>query len=87
MTQSSQYRFPAIDPRWSDTRETHPAVAAAIHAISDSARSPEAIWEGPTEAECQHVTMAIAEYLRCDLIKPSDDGRYQWGLEAIEVAR
>jgi hypothetical protein len=34
------------------------AVAQAIHAISDSTRSPEAIWGSPTPAEWDHVKMA-----------------------------
>jgi hypothetical protein len=51
MTQGSQYDFPAVDPHWADTRGTHPAVAAAIHAIAGAQRTPQAIWEAPTDAE------------------------------------
>lgn len=81
--QSSQYPCPIIDPRWADTRETHLAVARAIHAISDSKRSPEVIWENPTPAEWDHVAMALGEYIRCNLIEPEMDGRYPWGEETV----
>lgn len=85
MTQSCQYVFPTIDPRWAETRKTSYAVAQAIHAISDRKRSPEAIWENPTQAECDHVAMALNEYIRCDLIEPASDGRYEWGNETIDL--
>lgn len=70
---------------WADTHETHPAVAAAIHAIADSKRDVEMIWEGPTNAELDAVTMAVEEYLICGDFAREDDGRYCWGQSCITV--
>lgn len=81
------YRAPLVDARWADTRETHPAVARAIHAIADSKRSPEAIWDDPTPAEWDHVTMAVEEYIAHGDFPVEPDGRYQWGVEAIILHR
>jgi hypothetical protein len=70
---------------WANARETHIAVANAIFAIADSSRTAESIWENPTSAEWDHVVMAVEQYLANDLVKTSPDGRYEWGLEAIEL--
>ena len=48
------YQTPTVAPGWAERRETHPAVAMAIHAIADDRRSAEAIWEDPTKAEWDH---------------------------------
>ena len=81
------YTRPFVDPGWSDKRETHPAVAIAIHAIADSNRTADDIWHNPTSAEFSHVTMAVQEYLSHGDFAPTDDGRYQWGLEFISLPR
>lgn len=82
----ANYNRPTFDPRWADTRETHPAVAMAIHAIADSKRSAEAIWADPTPAEDDHVRMAVEEYVRDGVFPAEDDGRYSWGEETITLA-
>ena len=61
------------------------AVAVAIHAIAGGSRSPEAIWDDPTYAELQHVTMAVQEYLTHGDFEVEEDGRYQWGEKAITI--
>ena len=71
--------------QWANSRETADVVAAAIFAISDSKRSPEAIWEAPTNIEFDTVTMAVEEYLTQGDFEPSDDGKYEWGEETITV--
>jgi len=63
---------------WASSRETHPAVATAIHAIADSSRAPEAIWADPTAAELDHVKMAVEEYVRLGDYPFEPDG-YCWG--------
>ncbi len=83
---SPNYQAPRVAAEWADSRETHPAVAMAIHAISDSSRSPEAIWEAPTPAEWDHVCMAVEEYVKRGLFPAEDDGRYYCGQEVVEVA-
>ncbi len=85
MTTTLQYRTPTVPTQWALTRETHDAVAMAIHAIADSKRSPEAIWEDPTAAEYDHVAMAVENYVAAGIFPASDDGRYHWGLEAITL--
>jgi len=79
------YRTPSVDREWSNCRETHHAVAVAIHAIADSQRSPEAIWESPTMTEWQHVEMAVEEYVREGDFRAEPDGRYSWGQETVKL--
>jgi hypothetical protein len=68
---------------WAESRETHIGVANAIFAIADSNRAAESIWEDPTTTECQHIKMALEQYIEAGLIEPSDDGRYCWGVGFI----
>lgn len=85
---SRNYRRPnpaEIDQSWLSGRETHIAVACAIHAISDDTRSPDAIWEAPTHTEFDHVAMAVEEYIREGDFQAEDDSEYQWGLEVINL--
>jgi hypothetical protein len=71
--------------RWADARETDVVVAVAIHAIADSSRSPEVIWEDPTPAETDHVTVAVEEYVTHGDYDRSDDGRYCWGQSYVTL--
>ena len=80
---SRNYETPAVAAEWFQTRETDEVVAMAIHAIADTARSADAIWEAPTAAEWDHVLMALNEYCACGDIEP---GTYCWGQETVEVA-
>jgi hypothetical protein len=77
------YNTPKVDEKWANDRETHIAVATAIHAISDSARSPEQIWEWPTFAEEDHIYMAMEEYIRHGDFLPEPDGEYRWGQNLV----
>jgi len=81
---SRNYKTPTVAPEWANSRETDMAVAVAIHAIADSRRSAEAIWEAPTPAEWDHVTMVVEEY-----VSHGDfdwEPRFCWGAGAIEIA-
>jgi hypothetical protein len=78
------YTHPTVDPQWATARETHPAVAAAIHAIADSKRSPEAIWEAPTLAEFEHVRTAVHEYVSLGAYE-FDPAGYAWGQETVTL--
>lgn len=80
-----QYTAPTISREWAASRETHIAVATAIHAISGPGRTPEAIWEDPTPAEWDHVCMAVENYIGAGLFPAEDDGRYPWGGEAVTL--
>ena len=83
------YDLPIVPQEWADSRETSMIVAVAIHAIADSSRSPQQIWEAPTPAEWDHVTIAIAEYIDHGDFDtagyPTKFGfpEFQWGLEPI----
>jgi hypothetical protein len=87
MTSRNYTRPTAETTAWAETRETHPAVAAAIHAIASDKRSAEAIWEAPTHIEWDHVAMAVEEYVVNGDFPAEDDGLYQWGQETIECPR
>jgi hypothetical protein len=80
---SIQFATPTVSAEWANSRETHPAVAMAIHAISDNSRSPEAIWEAPTSDEFETVACAVENYTANGVFEAEDDGRYQWGDEII----
>lgn len=79
------YNSPDVAPEWAETRETHLAVATAIHAISSGSRTPETIWEAPTQAERDHITMAVAEYVAHGDFPAEPDGRYPWGQESVSI--
>ncbi len=81
----SKYECPKVDEQWSYNRETHPAVAAAIHAIASKDRSPEAIWENPTSAEWECVREAVEEYITEGLFPAVKGGAYPWGAETIQL--
>lgn len=83
------YNTPSVDREWANSRETHMAVATAIHAIADAERSPEAIWDAPTPAEWDHVTRAVEEYVTHGDFPAERDGKYSWGMESVimEAAR
>lgn len=80
----TNYTVPTVNAHWADSRETAMPVAVAIHAISDSKRSPEDIWEAPTQAECDHVAMAVAEYIEAGYFDAQPDG-YAWGQEVVRI--
>lgn len=82
---SLQYNVPAVSAQWANERNTHVAVATAIHAIADSKRTPEQIWEDPTSAECDHVAMAVENYVAEGEFPAEPDGRYAWGDDAIVI--
>lgn len=70
---------------WSTSRNTHIAVASAIHAIADDRRSAEAIWDSPTQAEWDHVRMAVNEYIEHGDFPAEPDNRYFWGNEIVTL--
>jgi hypothetical protein len=73
------YAFPKVAATWADTRNAHPAVAAAIHALAGPHRPAEAIWANPSPAEAGHVCMAISDYILQGDIEPESDCLYPWG--------
>jgi hypothetical protein len=72
---------------WAESRETHIGVANAIFTIADSNRDANLIWEDPTSTECQRIKTALEQFVEEGLMKPSDDGRYSWGIGFITGPR
>ena len=70
--------------RWADAAETAVDVAEAIHAISDDTRTSQAIWEEPTQAEEDHIRMALENYIAAGVARQSE-GPWNWGLETISL--
>jgi hypothetical protein len=64
---------------------THPAVIAAINAISSERRPAMVIWKSPTGAECDHIVMALEEYIHLGDFEPAADGRYAWDADEIRL--
>ncbi len=83
---SLQYDAPSISAQWDNERETHIAVATAIHAIASGARTPEVIWDDPTDAECDQVARAIEDYVANGVFSAEPDGRYPWGQDSVVIA-
>jgi hypothetical protein len=65
--------------------ETHPAVIAAVNAISTESRPPRVIWRAPTGSECDHIVMALEEYIYLKDFEPTPNGVYQWGADHIRI--
>lgn len=79
------YETPRVPDDWANSRHTDMAVAVAIHAIASGDRTPEAIWEAPTQAEWDHVCMAVEDYVRHGDYAYDPDG-YAWGMETVTIA-
>jgi len=77
------YKFERVDPAWCESRDVHPAVGAAIHAIADDSREPHKIWAAPTAEELDHVKLAIKDFVRRGLIEPAPRDMYVWGTDII----
>lgn len=80
-----QYQIADVPTGWAESRNTHPAVAMAIHAMIGPGRTPQQIWEAPTHAEYDHVAMAVENYVNAGVFPAEDDGRYPWGVETIVI--
>ncbi|WP_026606886.1 hypothetical protein [Methylocapsa acidiphila] len=65
--------------------ETHPAVLAAINAVASERRPALAIWTSPTGQECDHVVMALEEYIYLGDFAATADGVYSWGQDEIRI--
>ena len=78
------FNTPLVTSEWANSRETAMPVAVAIHAISDSKRSADAIWDAPTPTEWDHVTMAVEEYVTHGDFKYDPYG-YSWGMGLLNL--
>lgn len=85
MTKPTHYKTPTVASDWATSRNTDMIVAVAIHAIADSKRSAEQIWEEPTAAEYDNVKMAIENYISCGVFDADENNRYCWGNETVSL--
>jgi hypothetical protein len=91
MAKCRTYRDPAIASEGdiplgeAQALETHPAVLAAINAIASELRPARQIWKAPTGTECDHIVMALEEYIYLKDFEPTPDGIYQWGPDEIRI--
>jgi hypothetical protein len=64
---------------------THPGVIAAINAVSTERRPAMVIWKAPTGPECDHIVMALEEYIYLGDFQPTPDGIYAWDADEIRL--
>ena len=80
-----QFTVPTVSAEWAASRETHMAVATAIHALSGPGRTPEDIWADPTPEEWDQVCVSVENYVGAGVFAAEDDGRYAWGNEVVTL--
>jgi hypothetical protein len=91
MNKSRTYRDPSIvmendiPLREAGALETHPAVLAAINALATAPRPARAIRKAPTGTECDHIVMALEEYIYLHDFEPAPNGIYKWGADEIRI--
>lgn len=64
---------------------THPAVIAAINAVASERRPAMTIWKSPTGTECDHIVMALEEYIHFGDFEATADGVYAWDADEIRI--
>lgn len=62
--------------QWAQSRCIETEVAAAIHEVAGGNRTPELVWEQPTDAEHDNVMMCLNEWAANGDIEADV---YQWG--------
>jgi hypothetical protein len=72
---------------WAEERDTHPAIARAIHEIATADRTPQQIWERPTEDEDLEISAALYGYLKRGEFPRTTDNTYSWGKSYLRVDR
>ena len=60
--------------------------ALTLETMIGRGRTPEQIWEDPTQAEWDHVCMAVENYVASGAFRAEADGRYPWGGETVTLA-
>jgi len=65
--------------------KTHPAVIAAINAVATERRPARVLFQAPTGNECDHIVMALEEYIHFKDFEATPDGVYQWGADEIRI--
>ena len=69
-------RIPPVSQMWLESRFTHPAIGAAIHAIATDARSADAIWDNPTEEELAAIKRIAGAWIKGGHYQTQ--ATYQW---------
>jgi hypothetical protein len=91
MQKKRNYRDPKIrldsdiPPDQAKALNTHPAVIAAINAVASERRPAMVIWKSPTGTECDHIVMALEDYIYFGDFEPAADGVYAWDADEIRL--
>ena len=65
--------------------ETHPGVLAGINAVATERRPAMVIWKAPTGPECDHIVMALEEYIYLGDFPATKDDCYAWGADEVRL--
>lgn len=65
--------------------ETHPGVIAGINAVATERRPALVIWKAPTGPECDHIVMALEEYIYLGDFPATQDNVYAWGQDEVRL--
>lgn len=77
-------RIPPVSQMWLESRFTHPAIGAAIHAIATDTRSADAIWDDPTEDELATIKRIAGEWIKRG--NYPTQATYQWWRRSIHLS-
>ena len=76
--------IPPVSQMWLESRFTHPAIGAAIHAIAKDTRSADAIWDDPTESELAAIKRIAGEWIKRGHYPTQ--ATYQWWRGSIHLS-
>ena len=65
--------------------DTHPGIIAAINAVASERRPAMTIWESPTGTECDHIVMALEEYIYLGDFEATENNCYRWGADEVRL--
>jgi len=65
--------------------ESHPGVLAAINAVATERRPAMVIFKAPTGPECDHIVMALEEYIYLGDFPATPDNCYAWGQDEVRL--
>lgn len=91
MDRCRTYRDPKIVPEHgipldqAGKLHTHPGVIAGINAVCTERRPAMTIWKAPTGPECDHIVMALEEYIEFGDIERTPDDIYAWDADEIRL--
>jgi hypothetical protein len=91
MDRCRTYRDPKIIPEHGIPLDqaaklhTHPGVIAGINAVCTERRPAMTIWRAPTGPECDHIVMALEEYIEFGDFERAPDDIYAWDADEVRL--